>query len=302
MATLLDTIRGQLAGAPEATPVDETYRAQELLRAKSGKRAVGGSSPRISNLGEQQAAVGNQQALIPLQQQAAISGQNIALQQAQQAQQARQAETATSQARRFQTVENQMRMGQVLDNLEANRANLSLDKDRAKLEQVAFGLAMQDKNYVAQLQDIGMRKRLDNDMQFRGELAGAIFEDNLAILENKLDGAKILDADDRAWKEAMSKLTIADAEKMQNIELEKAAQLSNLSARQMQNEYNQKAMAAAAANRVAGIDALTKGAVQVGGMYKPAAPVISEADTLRTTTRQNTGANYGSSYMGDKDK
>lgn len=229
MPNLFDQIklnRASLSGT-QAGVTDETGKLQTLLRAKSG-RTVGPGDTATSNLGEQAAvAQANQQlqqAGGQLQQQqaaetAAIQGQ---------AQDYRSQKQDIDQAQKFNTLQTQMKTNQLLADLGRDKDSLSLDKDRGRLEQASFLLAMQDKQYTDQLQDIGRRRRLDDAVAFQQELAQMEFGANLDLLKTKLKNGDVLSSSDRDFKQALSSLSIADAMKVAEIEMAAEAKASEL--------------------------------------------------------------------------
>lgn len=268
MANLFDTIqqnRQQLAGQ-QAPVTDETSRIQKLLRAKSGQ-AVPSSDMSISNIGEQAAVAETQQQLASLQPQVAIQQQAEQTQRAGQQQRTQQAEAQIAQAQKFNTIQNNLRTQQLLNDLSRDKGQLDLDKDRGRLEQTAFLMSMQDKQYTDQLQDIGKRRRLDNDLAFRDEMQQIAFKDSLDILKDKLGKNDVLAANDREFAKAMNKLSIEDAIKIAELENQYAKSEADFN-------INQYASQAAAASKAASQQAqwqatgqLVSAGVEAGGKY-----------------------------------
>lgn len=266
MPNLLDTIkqnRDQLAGQ-QAPATDQTQKVQQLLRAKSGQAVTGGDAT-ISNIGEQAA---NDQTNQQLQQQ----GQQIQLQQqsTKQAAQQEQQQTDTQkqqldQAKRFQTIENRMKTNNLLNDLTRDKASLSLDKDRSRLEQAAFLLSMQDKQYTDNLQDIGRKRGLDNDMKFKDEMQQVAFGDNLDILQNKLGQDDVMRASDRQFKQAMSNMSIDDAQKIAAIEIAGNAQMGALNQASMVQEAQRQAALGNAAGKAQGLSGLLSAGISGAG-------------------------------------
>lgn len=211
MPNLLDTIRQNSGQLPEQGVTDETQKLQGLLRAKSGK-AVGGSAVSASNLGEQQAVAQTGQTL---QNQIQPQAQIQAAQQGQQQAATQQAEqiqrTDIAQQRRFNDVQNRMRTESLLNDMERQNKQLSLEKDRASLEQVASGLRLQDKQYIDNLQREGAKQRLDNQMEFNKTLTDQIMGDNQDLLQKRLNNKSVLDASDRDFNKAMANMDINTA-------------------------------------------------------------------------------------------
>lgn len=269
MNTLFDAIkqnRSQLAGQ-QAPVTDETSRVQSLLRAKSGKQVAGGGAAAPSNLGEQaavqqtnqqfgQLAVGQQ-----LQQKAedqAVAGQQ------QEAQLQRQ---EIDQAKRFQTVQNQMKTNQLLNELSRDRATLDLEKDRARLEQTSFLLALQDKKYTDDLQDIAKRRRLDDAAVFQREMEEMAFGDSLDLLKQKLGGQDILAANDRDYRKALSALSIQDAMQVAEMEMAAEEKAGALDREALKSGAILAAKTANTASMYGGIGKLTEAGIQVYDKY-----------------------------------
>lgn len=270
MASLLDVIRRNSANmsatASQPAP-DQTYQAQELLRARSGKSVGPTSAPRASNLGERQATVGGQQALIPIQQEqqlasTALSGQAAEIQQARE-----NLRRKSEQQERFQSADAQMRTTQLLSDLEGEKAKLGAAQDRAKLEQVAFGLAMADKQYIENLQTAGQRLRLDNDLAFREELSRAVFGDTLDLMKEALDTQSILDMSNREFSERMAQLDIGHADRMADIQLDQMSRKNNIDMENLRSQYRNKAVEIATQNRAAGVSSLLEGASKAVSIY-----------------------------------
>lgn len=280
MATLLDTLRGdrQQTGIQPAAP-DSTNRLRDILRGRSGKAVVGGGTALASNLAEKQATVQAQTSAIPLQQQTALADSAARQQSA-----AIQQDTAISrsrmeQARRAEGIANSLRTSELLGQLERDRATLDAQKDAAKLEQVAFGLALKDKNYIETLQNVGAAKRLDNELAFRGELAKAVFGQSMDLLEKELGMQNLLDSTDRQFREGLSNMNIDHATRMADIELDKAAKLGGMSMDDLRLRYKQQAKAAAIKNNAVGISKIAEGGAAAYGSYANSPAESSIADS-----------------------
>lgn len=263
MANLLDTIkqnREQLAGQ-QAPMTDQTQKIQTLMRAKSGK-AIGSGEAAASSLGEQSAVQQTQDQLGQL-------GQNLQIQQkadetAQKAQdqQTQQARSDITQATRFNTVQNQMKANQILNDLSQQKGELDLDKDRARLEQASFILAMGDKQYTDELQQIGQRRRLDNEADFNQEMQQLAFGNNLDLLKSKLASGDILAASDREFNKAMSKLSIEDAIKIAQTEMQYGAAGAAIERDAIDYQAEQQARAGAGAQQAQALGGLLSGGLQ----------------------------------------
>lgn len=213
MANLLDTIRGNTGalGSQQQGVTDQSASLQQLLRAKSGK-AVGGPDVSSSNLGEQQAvAQTNQQIQGQIAPQAQIQQAGLQQQAAGQQQQQNIATGQIAQQRKFDTMQNRLQTNEILSDLERNRGQIDLAKDQARMEQLGFQLRLQDTKYLDNLQREGARQRLDNDMQFKQELATSVLGDNKQLLEKELGNKSLLDVNARDFNKSMANMDVGTA-------------------------------------------------------------------------------------------
>jgi hypothetical protein len=249
MPNLFDTIqqnKQQLAG--QAAPnQDQSLRVRDLLRAKSGQSVTENSGQ--SNLAEQSAVADTNTQLSGLATSNQIASQGEKLAAAGQEQQIGQQKQAIKQENKFNTVQNNLRTNQLLGELARDKGQLNLDQNKAKLEQTAFLLSMQDKKYTDQLNQIGQRRRLDNQVAFNQELEQVAFKDSLGLLKAKLRTGNVLSSNDRDFARAMSELTIDDALKIAALESkygQEGADMENSLARyqagQQASAANQQAM------------------------------------------------------------
>jgi hypothetical protein len=219
MPNLLETIqqnRATLASQQQGVG-DQTQQIQTLLNAKTGK-APTSSDTGISNLGEQSAAATANQGQAQLGQQAAVQTQAENTQAAGIQQETGNQLRSVDQTRKFDTLQNRLQTQSVLNNLSQQKGDLSDQKSRASLEQVAFNLSMQDRRYVDTLQTIGTRRRLDNETNFKSEMQQVAFGDSLSMLNGKLAQGDLLSASDRDFAKALSDMSIADALKVAQIQ------------------------------------------------------------------------------------
>lgn len=208
MPSLLDAIQRNTQ-PQQVGEQDETGKLATLLRAKSGK-AVSGAAP-TSSLGEQQQNVQTNQQLGQVAQQG--QAQQTGLQAANTAQNAEMAtqKSAIAQQNRFNTVQNKMDTSRLLDQYAQDKGNLSLAQDKAKAAQVGFNLRMQNQQYVDQLQREGNQARLNNDLNFKTELAKQTFGDNEDLFKKQLAGKSILDMSQQDFGKTLGTMTADQA-------------------------------------------------------------------------------------------
>lgn len=126
-----------------------------------------------------------------------------------------------------------------------DRGQMDQNKKQAQLEQVAFHLSMQDKQYTDTLQDVGRKRRLDDDSNFREEMADLAFGQNLDFVKQQLGQNDILAASDRDFQKIISQMNIEDAQRIAATEMAMATEASDI-----QNSFatDQARIAATAAN------------------------------------------------------
>lgn len=86
--------------------------------------------------------------------------------------------------------------------------DLAFRKDSAQLEQMAFTMALADKKYIQELEQIGALRRLENESNFRKELEGLVLDEQTKALITGQDWERLNQADIRAWEEAMANINI----------------------------------------------------------------------------------------------
>lgn len=202
MANLLEALQPQMQ--------DTTSQLSGLLRAKSGK-AVSAPAGALSTQQEQAAVAQAGQAMQPVQQAAAM-------QQAEQQQQARgieqqvgQQQAEITQSRQANQLKTQLQSQQLLQDLEQNKGKIDMARYQASMEQLGQNLRLSNQKYVDNLQREGSRARLNDDLQFREQLARSVMADNKSLLEKQLGNKSILAANDREFSIAMAKMGVQDA-------------------------------------------------------------------------------------------
>lgn len=219
MANLFDTVQqntqaaaSEATSAPkEASEQNKTGQVQRLLQAKSGKAVGSGSTPRASNVAEQQAnATGAAQGQQLAQQ---VQAGNTAL--ATNVQQQGQAIEQQKEEQTFEAakVESDFLRNEdaVLDQYLQGTKKLDLTKDKAKFEQIGFQMRLADQQYIDTLNREGKRARLDNDVAFRNEMARTVFSDELDMFHDNLDFRSAIFADKLDFNEKMAAMNIDDA-------------------------------------------------------------------------------------------
>lgn len=211
MANLLDTIRQNNPALQQQGQTDQSANLQTLLRAKSGK-AISGPEVAASNLQEQQTVdQTNNQLQNQIAPAAAIQNQQQQQQAVTQAQQVNQQGQEIAQQRKFDTLQTRLKTDQILSDLERNKGQINMQRDRAAVEQLGTNLRLQDQNYTQQLQREGNLARLGDQNSFQQSLQRNILGDNQQLLEKQLGNSSVLDANDRQFKQAMANMDINTA-------------------------------------------------------------------------------------------
>lgn len=266
---LIDKIQQNLATAGSAPmgTTDQTARARTLLAAKSGKSLSSAASAPQSAVAESTAVDQSNQAMAPVQQagQVAAAGLGQQVQQLGAQETGARADLALRQKQMQQS--NANRKQQLLSELGRNKATLNLDRDRAKLEELAFTMRMNDKKYLDTLELEGTRKRLDNDLNFKEELQKSIMGSNSELLQKSLGNTNIMAANDRDFAKAMAAMDINAALDMANNEAKDSKQAAMIS----------------------GVGGLATAAVGAYGSYKPTSAAASTAPANAGTTQAHGG-------------
>lgn len=262
---LLDTIKQNRASlASEQAPVtDETQKVQKLLRTKSGK-AIGSSDTGISNIGETAAVAQTQGQLGQIGQQLQVQNAQDTISNQRAVQTERLQRQGLEQARKFQTIQAKMQTNQLLSDLQRDRASIDLNKDRAKLEQASFLLAMQDKRYLDDLQEVGRRRRLDDEVRFRQEMLETAFGEQLGLLQDKLQKEDIMQASDREFSDALSQMTVEDAFQVAQMQLDFESKQSDIKKQLIEEGAANQIAVLSGQAEAQGIQGLVQGSIMAG--------------------------------------
>lgn len=223
MASLLDAINKNLkpsTPAQQAPQLGETEQVRRLVRAKSGKAVGPSSGPAQSSLGERvvagQTRLGQQQ----LASQAKLIGEQQGQQAADIAQREQQQATQFEQQREQQKADYSRQADSILNQYTQGNKQLSTQKDLANIEQAGAALRLSNQQYIDRLQTEGQRARLDNDVNFKTQMAQNVFSDAEDLLSNQLAFKAIMDADDREFRNQIAQIDAATALDMARSEIE----------------------------------------------------------------------------------
>ena len=102
----------------------------------------------------------------------------------------------------------------IIDNLKANKDQLSSAERMDQMQAAGTFLRLQDDKYRYQLADIGRRQRLDDANGFDDALKSAIFSNQSDLLRNNLSFKNMLDADDATFRKSLQDMDTATALKV----------------------------------------------------------------------------------------
>lgn len=216
MATLLDTLKQ----TRQTTPLGQTERVQKLFAGRTGSAATE-TGPGAVNLAERVAGAEVQAVAQDLASQARMG--DIASGQAEQKQQ----QQFQSQEAQLQLQEQkldqelQQRSRKILNDLTRAGREVDLQRDAFELAQLGQSEALQDKEYILQLEREGNLRRLGDSNQFRQELQESIFSDLIDLYENRGDFARDMAMSDADF-----------AKKLADIEIDGALRVADLAATQ----------------------------------------------------------------------
>jgi hypothetical protein len=254
---LLEAIQqGQAAMQPIVPEAGQTEQARRLLLAKGGK-AIQPGGIRQSALGE---AVARGQAGAQIQAMApAIEMARVEQQQRAEGLQAEEEAGRADIAQKKRAADLQMTIetNQTLRQLNEERRKLDFDKDKAQLEQLARGLALQDRKYTDQLQREGAMQRLDQGKNFDLAYQRAALGADLDLLNQVLKGDSLAGAKRRDIAAIQASMDLDSALKI------------------AQGEMNRQAIA----SKWGGIGQLTTAGISAYGQYAGGRPAASPAET-----------------------
>ena len=208
MATLMETLNKQLETPAAAPAADLTEQAQNVLRAKLGSAAGAGSGPRRSNIAEQAAVQQTQTALDQGQQENKLLAKNIEQGFAQQEQQTEQQFSSLAENLEDMRGAFERESTNILEELGRQNKELDFNRDAAKLEQLGFNLRFQDNKYVTELENQARSLNLNNDLNFKEEMAKTILEDSMELFKGNLNFQKFINMDNRKFAEEMATMDI----------------------------------------------------------------------------------------------
>jgi len=193
----------------EQPELDQAGRARNLFAARSGKQ-VSGPATAQSNLAERAAAADTQAQLGQVQQQAGLGVAQLQQAGQQQTQQFQNTMQNLGLQQQGQQQAGQIQRSGILQQSAEGRAELSQARRQSQLEQQAWKLAQQDKQYLDTLRREGDMRRLNSEIRFKEDLQREIIGLNAGLLKQDIANRNILDMDDRQFKRQTQAMSIQD--------------------------------------------------------------------------------------------
>lgn len=113
-----------------------------------------------------------------------------------------------------------------LDNIfsEFERSNKELQdrRDASQLEQLGFTMAMSDQSYMDEISRIGRQRGLDNDLQFKTEIATMTLGNELSAMADEMSWGRVFNATRREWEEEIAKISLDSAAQIARAEIKAA--------------------------------------------------------------------------------
>lgn len=210
--TLTQRIRD--AAQPEQTSVPEgvgdTAALSRLISAKSGKQTEPGGI-RKSTIAEGQAIDLGQAQLAQQKAQEDLAQESISARESELDTQAVQQQKAFDTAKEQQKQQIQLKTDAALNQYATGMREIKSRRDVARLEQIGFAIRLRNDQYVTKIKQIGDRNRLDNEAEFKKELAQKTFSDNEALYKNDLAFRAIMDADQREFEQELANMGLSFA-------------------------------------------------------------------------------------------
>lgn len=92
--------------------------------------------------------------------------------------------------------------------------DLGLRRDGAQIEQLGFIMALQDEQYTAELDRIGKRRMLEDEVQFEQEMLNTRLGNSMYSFMENMDFLEAFNADRRTYLDQLSKIDVNFAIKM----------------------------------------------------------------------------------------
>lgn len=249
---------------------DQTTRAAELIRAKSGQAQPGTDIVKSNQAEQTQVANARQeqQQVVQPTLQAQVAGATQQMQGIEQQQVNQLADL--SQSRQYVDQQATAKLNGILDTLRTQKYQLDLDTKQSMMEQAGFMLAMRDREYVDKLEQVGKLRNLQDKINYSNEMQDVVFGSSIELIKVKLGQADVLDASRRDYNQALAKLSIDDAIQIADMESQHGQTMFDIAREKAKYGYSTEA----ALNRIAGqgqaVSGLVSGGIGAYGTYQSA--------------------------------
>lgn len=205
----MESLKPQLEGTVTPVQPGQTEQASGLLRAKlTGKATTSGTTPSAGGMAESQAQMATKQAGRQQQFQGRLQGQQLEQQETTQQQQFEEQELNIMD--KFEEVQESAKREADKILQEFARGGRQLDDQKAgmRAEQAGFLVRLQNKEYVANLQQEGQKARLENDIEFKTKATEQAFADEQALMRDQYTAKKIANMNQREWDRELAGMDI----------------------------------------------------------------------------------------------
>jgi hypothetical protein len=213
--SIVDAAQPGISFAPSA--LEQT---QQMAQAATGKAESGGVGVAVSNIGEQ---VAKQEAAKQQQQLATqantMENEQQLKEQEQYMQLHEQELDIRNQALNLKQQFNS-RISQVLAEFREKGDELSIEKQKAQVDQITQMTRLLDDKYINNLKIEGTKKRLSNKIAFAEAALDAAFDNQLALLQDDFEARSLLKADDREFNIKLANMGADTAMNIVNAEIE----------------------------------------------------------------------------------
>ena len=213
--SIVDAAQPGISFAPSA--LEQT---QQMAQASTGKASTEGTGIAVSNIGEQVATqdAAKQQQQLATQANAMENDQQLK-EQEQYMQLHEQELDIRNQALNLKQQFNS-RISQVLAEFREKGDELSIEKQKAQVDQITQMTRLLDDKYINNLKIEGTKKRLANKTAFAEAALDAAFDNQLTLLQDDFEARSLLKATDREFNIKLENMGMQTAMNIVNAEIE----------------------------------------------------------------------------------
>ena len=99
-----------------------------------------------------------------------------------------------------------VQLNDIFANFQRSNEELEFRKDGAELEEIAFNLAMADREYLDELSRIGQQRRLEDDVAFRQDLTRTALGDEMTETLKSIGFQEDLGQQRRDWEKILTQM------------------------------------------------------------------------------------------------